>query len=72
MNEHTRINQVLDFGSNKDKININSWLIKNGYAVVYRKYSKNYTEDEKIAKKNKKGIWQGDFQMPWEWRKNNK
>ena len=56
----------------KDKININSWLVKNGYAVAYRKYSKNYIEDEKIAKKNKKGIWQGGFQMPWEWRKNNK
>ena len=56
----------------KDKININSWLVKNGYAVAYRKYSKNYIEIEKIAKKNKKGIWQGDFQMPWEWRKNNK
>jgi len=56
----------------KDKININSWLVKNGYAVAYRKYSKNYIEIEKIAKKNKKGIWQGDFLMPWEWRKNNK
>ena len=53
------------------KIDINSWLVKNGYAVAYRRYSKKYILDEQHAKKNKLGIWQGTFQNPEEWRKKN-
>ena len=53
------------------KININSWLVKNGYAVAYKKYSKKYIVEEQHAKKNELGIWQGTFQNPEEWRKNN-
>ena len=54
----------------KKKININSWMVRNGYAVAYKKYSKKYIIFEEEAKKNKIGLWQGEFQMPWEWRKN--
>ena len=53
------------------KIDINSWLVKNGYAVVYKRYSKKYILEEQHAKKNKLGVWQGTFQNPEEWRKNN-
>ena len=53
------------------KIDINSWLVKNGYAVVYKRYSKKYILEERHAKKNKLGVWQGTFQNPEEWRKNN-
>ena len=53
------------------KIDINSWLVKNGYAVAYKKYSKKYIFEEQFAKKNKLGIWQGTFQNPEEWRKKN-
>ena len=53
------------------KIDINSWLVKNGYAVAYKKYSKKYILEEEHAKKNKLGIWQGIFQYPEEWRKEN-
>ena len=56
----------------KDKININAWMVRNGYAVAYRKYSKKFIADEVIAKKNKSGLWNGTFDMPWEWRKKNK
>ena len=54
------------------KIDINSWLVKNGYAVAYKKYSKKYILEEQFAKKNKLGVWQGTFQNPEEWRKINK
>ena len=53
------------------KRDINSWLVKNGYAVAYVKYSKKYILEEEHAKKNKLGIWQGIFQYPEEWRKEN-
>jgi len=47
-------------------------MVKNGYAVAYLKYSKKFVAQEKQAKKNKLGVWQGPFINPWEWRKKNK
>ena len=56
----------------RNKLNINSWLVRTGQAVAYKKYSKKYIIQEAEARKSKLGIWRGDFEMPWEWRKNNK
>ena len=53
----------------KRNINLNSWMVSNGYAVAYRKYSKKYVTDEINAKNNKLGIWQGKFEMPWDYRR---
>ena len=53
----------------KRNINLNSWMVSNGYAVAYRKYSKKYVSDEINAKNNKLGIWQGKFEMPWDCRR---
>ena len=53
----------------KRNLNLNSWLVSNGYAVAYRKYSKKYISNEINAKNEKKGIWQGKFEMPWEFRR---
>ena len=55
----------------KRNINLNSWMVSNGYAVAYRKYSKKYVLDEINAKNNKLGIWQGKFEMPWDYRRKN-
>tara|TARA_B100000945_G_scaffold31953_1_gene21844 strand:- start:924 stop:1439 length:516 start_codon:yes stop_codon:yes gene_type:complete len=48
---------------------INSWLVKNGYAIAYVRYSKKYLLDEQYAKENKLGIWQGTFMDPEKWRR---
>ena len=50
--------------------NINSWMVKNGHAVAYKRYSKKYIFDEEYAQKNKLGIWEGSFVEPEIWRKN--
>ena len=50
-------------------ININKWLVKEGWALAYRKYSKDYVAAELFAKNNKAGLWQGKFLEPWKWRK---
>ena len=55
----------------KDKTNINRWMVSNGYAVAYKKYSKKFVSEENLAKKDKLGLWAGTFEMPWNWRKNN-
>ena len=51
------------------KQDINSWLVKNGYAIAYRRYSKKYIMDEQFAEDNKLGIWQGTFMEPEKWRR---
>ena len=56
----------------RNKLNINSWLVRNGHAVAYKKYSKKYLMEEIEAKNDKRGLWQGKFEMPWDWRKNVK
>ncbi|KAJ9524085.1 hypothetical protein QJQ45_022554 [Haematococcus lacustris] len=43
---------------------LNSWLVKNGLAVAYREYGKDYIPVEEGAKAAKKGVWAGAFQYP--------
>ena len=52
-------------------IDLNKWMVRNGYAVAYRRYSEDYIEDEKYAKKNKIGLWSSNFIYPEKWRKLN-
>lgn len=55
----------------KDK-DINAWLVENGWAFAYRKYSKDYVAQEDAAKSKKVGIWAGEFVMPWDYRHQSK
>ena len=55
----------------KDRINLNKWMVRNGNAIAYKKYSKDYVRDEAYAKENKLGIWEGSFIKPEKWRKLN-
>ena len=55
----------------KDKLNLNQWMVRNGYAIAYRRYSKKYISDEDFAKQNKLGLWRGKFTNPEKWRKLN-
>ena len=55
-----------------NNLNINEMMVKNGWAIAYRYYSKDYVDEEFIAKKNKVGIWKGKFIEPYLFRKKNK
>ena len=55
----------------KGTINLNRWMVRNGYAIAYRKYSKTYILDENFAKEEKLGLWGGSFIKPEKWRKLN-
>ena len=48
---------------------IELWLVRNGYALAYRRYSSDYIGAEQEAKNNRRGIWSGTLTPPWEWRK---
>ncbi|WP_236860492.1 thermonuclease family protein [Campylobacter californiensis] len=42
------------FLRNKD---ISKFMVKNGHAIAFRKYSKDYIRDENYAKNKKLGLW---------------
>ena len=47
---------------------INARLVKNGWAIAYRRYSMAFVDEEKTAQQKEVGIWSGTFTQPWEWR----
>jgi endonuclease YncB( thermonuclease family) len=53
-------------------VNINAWLVENGFARAYQQYSKDYVALENAAQNAKIGIWQGQFEDPWDYRKAKK
>lgn len=50
-------------------IDIGAALVEQGLALAYRDYSKAYIPHEQTAAKQKRGIWNGEFVKPWEWRR---
>jgi endonuclease YncB( thermonuclease family) len=52
-----------------DGVDLSSWMVLNGWAIAYRKYSMDYVADEDRARNQKIGIWAGTFVAPELWRK---
>jgi endonuclease YncB( thermonuclease family) len=50
---------------------LNCWMVANGWAVAYRRYSLDYVADEDEAHHRQINIWSGEFEMPWDWRRQN-
>ncbi len=48
---------------------IGAALVNAGWAVAYTKHSNVYLPYQEQAQKNLRGLWQGEFYMPWDWRK---
>ena len=55
-----------------DKLSLNRYMVFTGNAVAYKRYSKEYLDDEKWAKNNQLGMWQGKFIKPEDWRRKSK
>ncbi len=70
---HRHLGECFVEGDNKKFLNINQELIKNGMAIIYDfKHTTPLMENlENEAKALKKGVWQGEFQKPKEYRKEN-
>ena len=51
------------------KIDLNAWMVRQGWAIDYRRYSLDYIDDEKAARARKAGIWAGPFVEPSKWRR---
>lgn len=54
-------------------VELNRWLVEEGWALAYLQYGGTvYLEAQRKAEKTKRGIWQGSFVPPWEYRQNPK
>ena len=48
---------------------IGAALINAGWAVADVKQTQIYIPYQNQALSNKRGLWQGEFYMPWDWKK---
>ena len=58
-----------------DTLNVNRWLVREGWAWVYRRYNKEegWLELEEQARDQKIGLWADEPNVPpWEWRRQNR
>ncbi len=49
-------------------VDIGRRMVAAGWALAYRRYSKDYIDAERKARNAKRGIWRGTFEKPWKWR----
>ena len=50
-------------------VNLNLEMVRRGWAIVYRRYSALYSDIENQARSARRGLWQGLFTAPWDWRR---
>ena len=53
----------------RGEVDANAWMVREGWAMAYRRYSDDFTAEEKDARDAGRGIWSGDVVPPWEWRR---
>lgn len=51
-----------------DGESLNAWVVRQGWAIAYRRYSMAYVSDETVARREERGIWSGSFDPPEHWR----
>jgi endonuclease YncB( thermonuclease family) len=51
---------------------LSRWMVANGWAVAYRRYSLDYVANEDAARLGRINIWSGSFEMPWDWRRHRR
>jgi Staphylococcal nuclease homologue len=50
---------------------LNGWMVRQGWALAFTKYSKVYVAEEEQARNAQRGLWSGAFIAPWDWRHRN-
>ena len=49
-------------------LDLSRWMVEQGQAIAYRKYSLDYVPDEQAARAAHRGLWAGEFQNPADFR----
>ncbi|MCW5747015.1 MAG: thermonuclease family protein [Alphaproteobacteria bacterium] len=47
---------------------LSRWMVRNGWAVMNGRQTQVYAKEEAEAKEARRGIWASEFDMPWDWR----
>jgi len=50
-------------------LDLNAWMVRQGWAIAYRQYALDYVDDENAAQADRAGIWAGRFEVPANWRR---
>lgn len=48
---------------------VNAWMVAQGWALAWRRYSETYAPLEEEARRKGRGMHRGAFVPPWEWRR---
>lgn len=52
-----------------DGTDVNEWLVEQGWALDWPRYSDGaYRHAQESAAHSRRGLWQGEFVAPWDWR----
>lgn len=47
---------------------ISAWMVENGWALAFVRYSRDYVANEVRAQAARRGVWASEFEAPWDWR----
>jgi len=68
IDRYKRIVAVCSLGN----VDLNAWMVRQGWAIAYRQYSRDYVDHESAAQAEKTGIWAGRFINPSRWRRGDR
>jgi endonuclease YncB( thermonuclease family) len=54
-----------------DGQDVGAWMVGEGLALAYTRYSTRYAGLEAAARRERRGLWAGRFEDPAEWRRRN-
>jgi len=63
-----RYDRIIAVCESDEGQNLNQIMVERGWALAYRDYSTDYVESEEFARLHERGLWEGDFDAPWDWR----
>lgn len=67
---HDRYRRFVGKCFRADGESVAAWLVRNGHALDWPRYSKGaYSTEQMAAEGDRLGLWSGRFIPPWEWRR---
>ena len=64
-----RYRRIVAVCFNAEGQDVGAELVREGWALAYRRFSLDYVDEEREAKASKAGLWSMDFVAPWDWRR---
>ena len=69
-NGHDRYGRTIATCFLSSGIDVAAWLVRNGHALDWPRYSNGrYANEQHAAEAERRGMWRGQFDAPWDWRR---